>query len=130
MADYLPVYTPAEVATFTTSASVTGGQLLHVSGNGTVSPAPAGSAAWIGVASGDAASGARVSVFCRGTVHESTAAGAITAGAQLATGAAGTVATLAAAGGAAAGDINNARAVVGVALTTAADTALVRWMAW
>jgi hypothetical protein len=130
MADYLPVYTPAEVATFTASAAITGGQLLAVSGDGTVGPAGAASASWIGVASGDAASGARVSVFCRGTVHESTAAGAITAGAQLATGAAGTVATMAAAAANALGDINNARAVVGVALTTAADTALVRWMAW
>lgn len=130
MSDYLPVYTPAEVATFTASAAITGGQLLAVSGNGTVGPAGAASASWIGVAAGDAASGARVAVFCRGTVHESTAAGAITAGAQLATGAAGTVATMAAAAANALGDINNARAVVGVALTTAADTALVRWMAW
>lgn len=130
MSDYLPVYTPAEVATFTASAAITGGQLLAVSGNGTVGPAGAASASWIGVAAGDAPSGSRVSVFCRGTVHESTAAGAITAGAQLATGAAGTVATLAAAAANALGDINNARAVVGVALTTAADAALVRWMAW
>jgi hypothetical protein len=37
---------------------------------------------------------------------------------------------MAAAAANALGDINNARAVVGVALTTAADTALVRWMAW
>ncbi|WP_101791023.1 capsid cement protein [Nonomuraea indica] len=130
MSDYLPIFTPAETATFTTSAAVTGGQLLAVSGNGTVAPAAAGSASWIGVASGDATSGARVTVFCRGTVHESTASGAITAGAQLATGAAGTVASLAAAAGATAGDINSARGVIGVALTTAADAAKVRWMAW
>ncbi|MEV4179935.1 capsid cement protein [Streptosporangium canum] len=130
MSDYLPIYTPGETFTVTTSAAITGGQLVAVSGNGTVGVAGAASAAWIGVAAHDAASGSRLTVFARGTVHESTASGAITAGAQLATGAAGTVASLAVAAGAAAGDINNARAVVGVALTTAADTAKVQWMAW
>ncbi|MER7131250.1 capsid cement protein [Streptosporangium saharense] len=130
MSDYIPVYTPGEAIGVTTSAAVTGGQLVAVSGNGTVAPAGASSAAVIGVAAHDAASGARLTVWARGTVHESTASGAITAGAQLASGAAGTVAALAAASGAVAADINNARAVIGVALTTAADTAKVRWMAW
>jgi hypothetical protein len=130
MSDYLPVYLPSEVVTLTASATITGGQVLAVSGNGTVGPAGAASAAVIGVAAHDAVSGDRLSVYARGVIHESTASGAITAGAQVAAGAAGTVASLAAAAGAAAGDINNARAVIGVALTTAADAATVRWMAW
>lgn len=130
MSDYLPVYTPGEAIPMTASASITGGQLVAVSGNGTIAPAGASSAAVVGVAGHDAASGGRVTVYARGVVHESTASGAITAGAQLASGAAGTVASLAAAAGTTAGDINNARAVIGVALTTAADTAKVRWMAW
>lgn len=130
MADYIPIFTPGGAVTLTASAAVTGGQTLAVTGNGTVGPAGASSAAYIGVAAFDAAINARVTVYPRGVVHETTAAGAITAGAQLATGAAGTVASLAAAGTATLADINNARAVIGVALTTAADTAKVRWMAW
>lgn len=130
MSDYLPVYTPGQAVGFTASAVITGGQLVAVSGNGTVGPAGASSASYIGVAAHDAAANSRVTVYARGVVHESTAAGAITAGAQLAAAAAGTVATMAAAAANALGDINNARAVIGVALTTAADTALVRWMAW
>lgn len=130
MADYLPIFLPGSTVTLTTSAAVTGGQLLAVSGNGTVGPATAGSAAYIGVAAGDAGSGARVPVHPRGVIHETTASGGITAGAQVAAGAAGTVASLAAAAAAAAADITAARSVIGVALTTATDTNSVRWMAW
>lgn len=132
MADYLPVYTPGEAVPMTASATITGGQLVAVSGTGTVGPAGAASGAVVGVAGHDAASGTRVTVYARGVVHESTASGAITAGNQLTAGASGTVVALAAmaAGAADEGDVNAARAVVGVALTTAADTTKVRWMAW
>jgi len=131
MADYLPVYIPAHTITATTSAAVTGGQTLAVSGDGTVGPAGATSASYIGVAGHDAASGARVTVYARGMVHETTASGNITAGAQVVAGAAGTVTALAAAVATIdETDVNDARAVIGVALTTATDTNKVRWMAW
>lgn len=128
MGAYEPKFLYADTITGTTSATVTGGQTLIVSGNGTVGPAGATAANFIGVATSDAASGAKVSYNPRGKVHVSVASGGITAGAQLATGAAGTVASLAAAAAAATGDVNNARAVIGIALTTALDTANVEWM--
>jgi hypothetical protein len=124
MSDYNPVYTGGcKPFTLTASAAITGGQVLAASGVNTVAPAGATSATFVGVAAMDAASGARVTVWpIPGCIHESTASGAITAGASLSTGASGTVAsgtvgTLAAAG-----------QLLGTALTTAADTAKVRWM--
>lgn len=117
MGAYEPKFLYGDQITATTSAAVTGGQVLAVSGNGTVGPAGVASAAVVGVAAFDAASGARVSYFPRGKVHVSTASGAITAGARVDGGAAGTVATAASA-------LTN----IGVALTTAADAASVEWM--
>ncbi|MEU8040875.1 hypothetical protein [Streptosporangium sp. NPDC049078] len=130
MSDYLPIFLPGSVATLTTSGAVTGGQLLAVSGSGTVAPAAAGAANYIGVAAGDAPSGGRVAFYPRGVIHETVADGDITAGGQLQTGATGKIKALAAASGNAAGDINAARSAVGVALTTGTDTNSVRWMAW
>lgn len=117
MAEYAPLFMPGDVITCTTSAAVTGGRLAAVSGNGTVAHAGAASAAVIGVFAFDAASGTQVSVHGRGQVHISTAAGAITAGDRVNAAATGTVATGVAA-------LTN----IGVAMTTAADTALVTWM--
>ena len=124
MSDYNPVYTGGcKPFTLTASATVTGGQVLISTGINTVGPATATSGKFVGVAAMDAASGARVTVWpIPGCIHESTASGAVTAGDPLATGAAGTAAsgtlgTLAAAG-----------QLLGTALTTAADTAKVRWM--
>jgi hypothetical protein len=117
MSDYSPQFLPGKAITSVASATIVGGQTLVVSGNGTVGPAGAAAANFIGVAGNDAASGAEVLVFGRGTVHVSTASGGITAGARVDTGAAGTVATAASA-------LTN----IGVALTTAADTASVTWM--
>jgi hypothetical protein len=65
----------------------------------------------------DAASGERFPYHPRGKVHISTAAGAITAGDRVNSAAAGAVKTATAA-------VGN----IGVALTTAADTAAVEWM--
>lgn len=127
MPDYAPLFMPGDVITVTTSAGVTGGKALMVSGNGTVATATA-TAKVIGVAASDIASGAQGPMHGRGQVHISTASGAITAGDQIVSAASGNVSSLAAASGAVAADINNARSVLGVALTTAADTALVTWM--
>lgn len=128
MADYSPIYLPGRAFTSTASATIVGGQALVVSGSGTVGPSAGASAKVVGVAAMDAASAATVTVFGRGTIHEGTASGAITAGDQLVSAATGAVSTIAAASGAVAGDINNARSVIGVALTTASDTAKVQWM--
>lgn len=128
MSSYEPKYLYTDQVSATASATVTGGQLLVVSGNGTVGPAGATAANVVGVAAFDAANGARLSYFPRGKVHVTVASGAITAGDQVVSAATGKVATQAVAAGAVAADINNARSIVGVALTTAADTANVEWM--
>jgi len=116
MPEYLPIHTPGQAVTLKASAAITGGQVVAVSGNGTVAPAGADSAAWVGVAAFDAAINDNVTVYCGGT-QNCTASGAVTAGDAIECGAAGTVAT--ASGG-------TALTVVGVALTTAADAAKVR----
>lgn len=127
MSDYAPLYAPGDIYTSTASATITGGQLVEVSGTDTVGPAGASSAKQVGVAAHDAPSGGRVSIYLGKIIHETTASGAITAGDQLVTAAAGQVSTLAAAAAAVAADINNARAVIGFALSTAANGAKVRW---
>ncbi len=117
MGAYEPKFLYHDAVTATFSATTTGGQLLMVTGNGTVGPAAADSNAVVGVAAQDVAANGRGTYFARGKVHVSTASGAITAAARVNAGAAGTVAS-------AAGGVGN----IGVALTTAADTAAVEWM--
>ena len=119
MADYTPVYSPGTTVPFTASAAITGGQLVEVTGVETVGPAGAASLKAIGVAAFDAASGARVTVVIGKVVQEAVTTGTVTAGDQIIPAAAGTVSTLAAAATDTATDINNARAVIGVAITTA-----------
>jgi hypothetical protein len=129
MGAYEPKYLYVDQISATFSATTTGAQLLAVTGNSTVGPAGTSTAAKVvGVAAYDVAANGRGSYFPRGKVHVSTASGAITAGDQVVAGAAGTVASEAAASGNAAADINNAREILGVALTTAADAASVEWM--
>jgi hypothetical protein len=120
MADYLPLYLPGKAFTSQASAAITGGQALRVSGSGTVAPATQASHIIIGVAAFDAASGDKVTVFGRGTVHRLTAAGAVTAADVVEGAAAGAVATHTQ-------GTNDVR-VFGIALTTAADTASVEIM--
>jgi hypothetical protein len=132
MADYTPVYAPSKVVTMTASAAVAGGDLLEVSGSGTVRKvATAISFNYIGVAGEDTPVNGRVTVYARGYVHESVADGAITAGDQLNTSAtAGRQVVTAAATGAspAKADVDRVRGIIGVALTSVADNARVRWM--
>lgn len=132
MADYTPRFTPGHEITMTTSGAVTGGDILVVSGSGTVAKASTlADPAWVGVAGNDAASGARVTAHARGKVHRSIADGAVTAGDLLTTTntANRQVKTLAAAGAAyVQAEANATRAILGVALTTAADNASVEWM--
>lgn len=93
MAVYAPVWFPGDRFTSTTSAAVTAGQLLYVSGDNTVAPTTAATAAWIGVAEADAASGAAVSIYTEG-IHELASSGAITAGDLVISAAAGAVSTI------------------------------------
>lgn len=116
MAEYLPLFTPGKAFTLKASATIVGRQLLAVTGVGTVGPAGAASAAWVGVASNDAAVNDNLTVFAEG-VQELTASGAITAGDAVIPGAAGTVATNAS---------PTTQNFVGIALNTAANAALVR----
>lgn len=110
MAEYVPVHTPGVALTLRASAAITAGQIVEVSGSGTVAPAGAASVKWVGVAAFDAASGDDVTIYGGGT-QEVVASAAIAAGALVSTAAAGEVATAA---------TPAAGAVVGVALTAAA----------
>lgn len=113
--------------TFTTTAAITAGRLAMVTGDRSIGPAAGSSLKVLGVAKQTSdAVGDKLSVSTSG-VWMLTAQGAIAAGDQVVAGAAGTgtVSTLAAAAGATAADINNARAVVGRALSAAIDGAQV-----
>jgi predicted RecA/RadA family phage recombinase len=95
MADYLPKFKPGQAVTFTASADVIGGRLVAVTGDRTVGPAGADSAAVVGVAGFDAKAGERVTVFTRaGGVHQLVALAAITAGTKVSSAAAGKVQTI------------------------------------
>lgn len=117
MGAYEPECLYGHTYTGTASATITGKQIIAVSGNGTVGPAGADSNAVIGVAAHDVILNGLVAYFPRGPIHISTAAGGITAGARVNSAAAGTVASAAA-------GVGN----IGIALTTALDTADVTWM--
>jgi Uncharacterized conserved protein (DUF2190) len=126
VADYSPVYTGgAQPFTITTSAAVTGGQVLETTTTNAAAAAGALSLKFIGVAAHDAASGAKVSVWpIPGVIHETVNgnAGTITVGASIVPGAAGTADTAATGVSAAAGYL------MGTAVTTAATTAKIRWI--
>ncbi len=117
MPDYAPLFMPGDVITGVANGAIVGGKAVMVNGNGTISTATADSNAVVGVAAFDAASGTNVSYHARGQVHVSTAAGAITAAARVNSAASGNVASATA-------GVGN----IGIALTTAADTAQVTWM--
>lgn len=134
MPDYTPVSVEGECITLTLSASCVGGAVLEVTGSGTVAPISPGatpSVKVVGIAQSDANSGARISVWCFGPVHESVADGTVTAGDQLvtATNAGRQVRTLAAVTTPTAADVVGTRAILGVAITTASDNTKVRWIA-
>ena len=126
MADYTPPFPNGiTTSTHTTSATVTGGQILEVTATGTVGPATAATVKPMGVAAHDAASGARVTVWpLTSVIHEITvvAAATVTAADAVMTGTAGTVNTVAVATAAAAGTL------IGTALTTASAPNKVRFI--
>lgn len=116
MADYLPLYSPGKAFTYTASATILAGQLLEVTGTGTVGPAGAASLKCVGVAAFDAASGAPVTIFSGGIQRIPAVAAGVTAGDVLSAGVAGTVQAI---GAGAFGT------KIGIALTTAASGVLV-----
>ena len=117
MAENMPVYFPADRLPRTTSAQVTGGQVLIVSGNDTVAPSAAANEAWLGIAGHDAASGAQVVVYTTG-VHQVAASGAIAAGKPVIAAAAGAVAAFTT-------GTDKPEQVVGTALSAAASNKVV-----
>jgi len=133
---------------FSTGGPITGGDLVDISGPNTVVRSSAlASRAFIGVANHDASSGGKVTVTLGCPIHESIADGVVTAGDQLTTTntAQRQVKSLAAAAlnvdvtgtpseasieafnPAVNTAVNQARAVIGVAVTSGADNTLVRW---
>ena len=124
MAEYIPLFKPGNAVPRVASATITAGQVLAVSGSGTVGPAGANALNWVGVAGFDAASGDTVTTFAGG-VQRLVASGGITAGDLVVCAASGAVSTLAAVTTPTAGDVTNTRAIIGVALTTATTGNLV-----
>jgi predicted RecA/RadA family phage recombinase len=107
---------PGDLITYTveTGQSVTGGQMVALTGDREVRPAPADSLVSCGVALYDGAAGDKISVASEG-VYPLTASGAITQGQRVKTGAAGVVVGIAADG--------DPRLIVGYALEDIADGA-------
>ena len=109
MAEYVPLYMPGAAITLPTSAAVTGGQLLVISGSLTVAPSTVATHSWLGAAAFDAASGDQVTVYCEG-VQKFVATGSVTAGGNVEAATAGTVAAHT--------NGTNDQNIVGVALNT------------
>src|SRR5258707_14674097 len=83
MADYTPVYLTGRQLTLTCSVACVGGDVLEVSGSGTVRPvvpSATPSAKVIGIPGDDTPVNGRVPAHRFGPVHESVADGTITAG--------------------------------------------------
>lgn len=116
MSEYIPITKPGQAETVKLSGTVTGGRLIAVSGDGTAATAGAASTAVIGVAGFDGVLNDNITYFSGGS-QSLVASGAITAGSPVIAGAAGTVVASA---------TPPAGQQIGVAKTTAADTALVR----
>lgn len=120
MAEFLPKLKPGQSWSSTASADIIGGQLLAVTGDDLVGPAGASSVAVVGVAAFDCLSGGRVTVYSP-KVAVLTSSGAITFGTQVVPAANGAVSALAVVTTPTAADVTGTRAVVGVAMTTAAS---------
>lgn len=110
MAEYVPVFEPTTRVTKTAGAAITGGELVEVSAAQTVVKTAGATADWLGIATTDAASGAKVGIVS-GSEQELVAGAAIAVGDTLIPAANGRVAPI--------GAGTNYAQVVGVALTAA-----------
>lgn len=88
MANVTEYHSPADRLTYTATATITGGQLVELTGDRTIGPAGAGSVKCVGIAMQDCAVGAKVGVASEG-VWPVVSGGVITAGMRLKCGAAG-----------------------------------------
>lgn len=109
MAEYQPLHHPGKAFTRSASGTITGGQLVIVSGSGTVAASSVATHSWVGVAGFDVVSGQNVTVFSEG-VQRITATGSITAGNTVEAAAGGTVAAHT--------NGTNDQNIIGIALTT------------
>lgn len=145
MADFVPVFMPGTAQTLGAGGAISGGDLVTLSAASTVIKAAANaSTAYVGVAGHDATTGQKVTVHILKAVFDSIADGTVTAGDQLTTTATANrqVKSLAASAANITGApplasdintalnlaVNNARAVIGMAVTTASDNTTVRWI--
>lgn len=117
MAEHTPNYFPADRLPLTTSADVTGGQVVVVSGANTVAAIAAPNEAWLGVAAHDAANGKAIVVYTEG-VHQVGATGAIAAGKPVIGATGGTVAAFV-------NGTDEPEEIIGVALSAAASSKVV-----
>lgn len=148
MGDYSPVALPGQTWTFTAGTALVGGDLVEVTASNTVGKvATLASVAFLGVANHDAGVGSKVTVTLSKAIHESLADGTVAAGAQLTTTNTSnrqvkalaatnvnvdvtgtpTEASIEAIEPAFNTAINQARAVIGVAVTGGADNVFIRW---
>jgi hypothetical protein len=95
MGDWLPRFAAEKPVPMTTSAPVTGGQLVYISGNNTIAPTSGASTLLFGVAAMDDAVGGNVITVFRACIGSVAASGAIAAGAAIIPAASGAVATIA-----------------------------------
>lgn len=114
MAEYTPLYMPGAAQTWVASATITAGQLLVISGSGTVAPSSSATESYLGVAGNDAANGANVTVYTGGIQKIVAGTGGVTAGNTVEAATGGTVV-------AHTNGTNDGR-IVGVAVTTATAT--------
>ena len=133
MAEYQPEFFPGDIITLIAGEAVVGGQLVRMdtAADRQVLLADDAEDAVVGVVAADAAITADVQIYGLGVVHRLVAQGAITRGDRVTAGTvAGTVATSAAQGaGYVQADANRgARAEIGIALESIADTATGRVM--
>jgi hypothetical protein len=156
VADYTPIALPGQTYTFNAGTAISGGDLVEITGVWTVGKISSnGSMGYVGVAGHDASIGSKVTVTLGAPIHESVADGTITAGTQLTTTSTSNrqvkayaataysssltlpatydnttvpAAIVTAINSAVNTTVNASRAVVGVAVNTAADSALVRWV--
>lgn len=145
MADFVPVFMPGSAQTLSAGGTITGGDLVTLSAATTVVKAGVtASTSYIGVAGHDSSTGLKVTVHILKAVFDSIADGTIAVGDQLTTTATANRQVKSLAASAAnitgapplAGDINtalnlavnNARAVIGMAITAASDNTTVRWI--
>jgi Uncharacterized conserved protein (DUF2190) len=129
---YIPVYLPGDQISVTASAPIAARDLVTVTGSDQVGPVTVTGQQWIGVAAFAALAGERLMVYGRGTVHEHRADGPVTAGDLLVTSGTagrGVKTATAVADPPVTADVETSRATCGVALRSAADAALCRWMA-